>query len=348
MMDWSILRKYLTQALNRYHIPGLSMAIVKEGKIILNLEFGVKNTLTHEPVTPSTVFEGASLSKPIIAYAALKMCQDGILDLDKPLSAYITEPYQGNPPNLSLVTLRHVLCHTAGFPTANLKVGEPLRLAFYPGDRFVYSGNSFRYLEHVMEHLVGDIDRYIQNTVFQPLKMADSSFIWKEQYTSQAATPHDYHGKPTEKWKPKRPIASCSLHTTAMDFAKFMIEVIQKSKYNNLSQLHNMLESNIGIDKDISWGLGWGIETTPSRNAFWHSGDNGFFKCLAFGVQQEEFGLVMMTNGANGFKICRDVIEHSSGEAHPFINWEDFDSDEVNVTNPEGDLLSNWWEVYGM
>jgi len=326
--------KSLPQIMKAYDIPGLSLALISDSQIT-TFEFGFKNTRSQEPVTSTTVFEGASISKPLIAYAALKLCQKGLLDLDRPLSTYLknSEP---NDLYLNAVTLRHILSHTGGFPTANLKPNELLKLEFEPGSRFAYSGESFRYLGKVIEQITGiSIASYMQEYVFKPLKMKNSSFVWKKEYDILAAAPHNRKGEPTEKWKPKRAIASFSLHTTATDFAKFMIEA---------RQLPEMSEVNVKINENISWGLGWGVEIDSyGKKGFWHSGDNGTFQCLAF--QNEQLGIIIMTNSANGMRSFRELLDLFIGGTHPLLDWERFDSRAAE--EQDEDFLANWWRAYG-
>lgn len=328
------LKDYVIENMREYNIPGMSLALIKEGEI-LAFEFGVKDSISKEPVTSSTIFEGASLSKPLIAYAALKLCEQGFLDIDQPLSTYFDSLTSIDDPALKAVTLRHILSHTAGFPAWNLKKGESLKLLECPpGSQFVYSGESFRYLGRVIECSTGSmLATHMQEEVFNPLKMLNSSFVWEERFLRQAASPHTRNGLPTEKWKPLEAIASFSLHTTAVDFAKFMIAV---------RQYPQMLEVNCHINEHIAWGLGWGIEMTPDGVAYWHSGDNGTFQCLAF--QNQEIGIVIMTNSLNGLKIYRKVFDFLVDSIHPLFEWEQFDTraDE----NLDEEYLSNWWKNY--
>jgi len=323
---------FLPELIKVYDIPGLSLARISDKKIV-TFECGVKNRISRDPVTSSTVFEAASLSKPLIAYAALELCEKGLLEMDQPLSTYLTSP-ESNDTFLSVVTLRHVLSHTGGFPTANLKPGKSLKLEFYPGSQFAYSGESFCYLGRVIEQITGDcLASYMQEHVLTPLKMNNSSFIWKKNYIAQAASPHDQKGLPTEKWKPVKAIASFSLHTTASDYAKFMIIARRFSV---------MSEIQVQINKEIGWGLGWGIEITPEGSSSWHSGDNGTFQCLAF--QNEQTGFVIMTNSANGMKIYRHIFDLLISGEHPLFDWEQFDSRAEEKLDDE--FLANWWKIY--
>jgi CubicO group peptidase (beta-lactamase class C family) len=219
--------KSLPQMMKMYGIPGISLAIVIDQQIS-TFECGVKNSLSQEPVTSTTVFEGASFSKPLIAYAALQLCEKGLLALDIPLNTYRANQ-KVNDPYLAAVTLRHVLSHTGGFSTANLQPGEPLQLDSMPGSRFSYSGEGFRYLGKVIENITGtSLASYMHSHVFIPLKMNNSSFVWEEKYDILAASPHNQKGDPLEKWKPHHAIASFSLHTTASDIVLAFVSFHQR------------------------------------------------------------------------------------------------------------------------
>jgi CubicO group peptidase (beta-lactamase class C family) len=329
----SSFAKSLLSLMQKENIPGLAVAVFGQQEITSHLEFGVKCTLTCSPVEMDTVFEGASLSKPVIAYAALKMCEDGLLELDKSLLSYLSGPYYNNPENLEKVTLHHVLTHTSGLPASHVKPQEPLTLQAAPGRQFLYSGESFCFLAHVMQTRISILlEDYIQKKVFRPLGMIDSSFIWQQRFCRQAALPHNQQGQVCGKWKPLKLVGSCSLHTTSADFAKFMMHVLENK---------TMLQSQIAFSRDLSWGFGFGLENTPQGHYFWHSGDNGTYRSLAIGHLESTSGFVVMTNGANGAKLFPLLIDHYLPGEHPLLGWEQF------VTDEEFDpsFLANWWKV---
>ncbi len=139
------LEKIVPRLMRDGDVSGLSVALIKNGEIVWHRGFGVKNAETKEPVGDDTVFEAASLSKTVFAYAVLKMVEDGKLDLDAALSEYLPAPYIENDARLNLITARRVLSHTTGFPNWRAS-GKPLQIYFTPGERFSYSGEGFIYL----------------------------------------------------------------------------------------------------------------------------------------------------------------------------------------------------------
>src|SRR5919107_518441 len=165
----SRLERVIPRLMEEGDVPGLSLALVRDSKISWRWSFGVKNADTKEPVRDDTVFEAASLSKPVFAYAVLKLVDAGKLELDKPLAAYLPEPYVRDDERVKLITARIVLDHTTGFQN-EAGPGRPLKIHFTPGDRFSYSGAGFLYLQTVVERIRGEpLDAFMRKTVFEPL-----------------------------------------------------------------------------------------------------------------------------------------------------------------------------------
>src|SRR5688572_20487751 len=135
-------------------VPGASIALVREGEIEHITAFGVRNADARQPVSAETVFQAASLSKPVFAHAVLQLVDAGMLQLDEPLSRFVP-PLAPDDPACLRITARHVLSHTTGLP--NWRRDEyPLRTYFPPGSRFSYSGEAFVYLQSVIEGLTGE------------------------------------------------------------------------------------------------------------------------------------------------------------------------------------------------
>lgn len=102
--------------LKAYHIDGVSIALIRSRKIFVTLGCGLRNSVTRGLITPQDIFEANSLTKPLVAYRALNLCRNGILDLDRPLNDYLKMPYIGNDHRARLITARTVLSHTSGLP----------------------------------------------------------------------------------------------------------------------------------------------------------------------------------------------------------------------------------------
>jgi CubicO group peptidase (beta-lactamase class C family) len=184
-------------------VPGVAIALIRGGKTAWVRGFGVKDAKIGQPVTAETVFEAASLSKPVFTYGVLKLVDEGKLGLDIPLTTYLPKPYIEGDERLSKITARIVLSHRTGFPNWRGDDGS-LPIYFMPGERFSYSGEGYIYLQRVVEHITGKpLNEYLIEAVFTPLGMTYGSFVWRPDFDLLTATGHDADGNPAELWKPK-------------------------------------------------------------------------------------------------------------------------------------------------
>lgn len=335
------LERTIPQLMKDGDVPGLSIALVRNGEVVWHHGFGVKNAKTNEPVTDDTVFEAASLSKPVFAYAVMKLVENGKLDLDKPLNQYLPGDYDVGPdPRLAQITARRVLSHTTGFPNWRSE-GGTLKIYFTPGEKFSYSGEGFVYLSKVVEHLTGkQFDAFMKEYVFDPLGMTSSSYVWQSTFDKLKASRHNSLGEPTSDIKPQRANAAASLHTTAQDYGRFVAAILEGTGLKK-ETLGLMLTAQIKVDQGgsnttsrpadklsptISWGLGWGLQATSDGLSFWHWGDNGDTKAYVVAFQKEKLGVVVFTNGANGLSIMPEIVAEAVGGQQPALAWLKYDS----------------------
>lgn len=313
-------------------VPGLSIAIVREREIAEVAWFGIRNPKTREKVDSRTVFKAASLSKPVFSYVVLKLVDEDIINLDQPLSE-LHAPLIPDDHTSRQITARHVLSHMTGLP--NWRREEfPLRTYFTPGNRFSYSGEAYVYLQAVIEGILGeDLNTVAKRYVFDPLSMPDSSFTWRESYEENHAVSAHEAGELRAKFKPSNANAAYSLHTTASDFARFMIEVLGGSGLKPATALEwlrphvfvprerfEALELRTpDIDRDVAWGLGWGTEITSGN--FFHWGSNPGAQSYAIGSTATGSATVMFTNSDNGLSIVSKVVSHIMPGAHPAFAW---------------------------
>ncbi len=226
------LEKLIPNLQKQADVPGLSIAVVRNGELAWSRGFGVTNAETRQPVDDDTVFEAASLSKPLFAYAVLKLVDSGALDLDAPLTKYLPGHYDvGNDPRLDQITVRRVLDHTSGFPNWRPRRDDPnLKIHFTPGDRFSYSGEGFVYLSKVVEHITGEpLAVFMKRTVLDPLGMTSSSYVWRDDYETRKTYQHNAVGIVTGRGKPEKANAAASLHTTARDYARFVCAMLNNN-----------------------------------------------------------------------------------------------------------------------
>lgn len=318
------LEKEIPELMEKALIPGLSIAIIRDGKLFWHKCFGVKNAETDEPVTEETIFESASTSKPVFAYAVMKLVERGELDLDTPLVGYapisylekIWDEYNTSDERFKQITTRMVLTHSTGFPNW---LKNSLYFEFDPGEKWGYSGSSFVLLGSVIEKITGlTLDQFIDQEVLTPLKMKDSWFVWLDRFEAQATHRHNFLGRVMPQFKYTSPLAAGSLYTTAKDFAKFLLAVINESDLCK-DTIAEMLTPQIKVPRKhkkmtgLFWGLGFGLNQTNQGISFWHWGDNGECKAYFEVFKTQRIGLVYFANGSNGLAITDDLLRIGIG-----------------------------------
>jgi len=318
------LERIIPDLMKKANVPGLTIAVIRDGKLLWTKGFGVKSTKTNEPVTEDTIFEAASLTKPFFAYAAMMMVESGELSLDRPLIEYLPrekiEQELGHSLDLEgfhgdwfrKITARHVLSHSSGLPHGER--GRPLPLFFEPGTRYRYSADGYMYLQRVMEYLKGKpLEVIMKEMVIDPLGMAASSLVWQERYEKEAAVGHDVLGETDGRFrKRKQAHAGATLYTTAKDYAQFVIAMMNDTGLKP-ETIQEMLRPQIDVSKDVFWGLGFGLERTPNGDAFWQWGDYGIFRNYIVGYKKQKIGLVYLTNSFNGLSISQDLVRAAIG-----------------------------------
>ncbi len=198
--DTTALTRDIPRLIRDADIPGLSMAVVRNGRVVWARAFGTVNDSAQTPVDTETIFEAASLSKPVFAYLVLRLVDRGELDLDRPLADMLPYPRLAHDDRYKRITARMVLSHGTGLPNWG---GERLTLRFEPGSAYGYSGEGFVYLQKVLERVTGrPLDALARREVFQPLGMTRSSYLWQERFDGNAAYGKDW------LWRAHRPFAT--------------------------------------------------------------------------------------------------------------------------------------------
>jgi CubicO group peptidase (beta-lactamase class C family) len=328
-------------------VPGMSIALIRDGEVVWSRGFGIKNAKTGEPVGEHTVFEAASLTKPFFAYLVMKFVEDGKLNLDRPLITYAPEDYivktfvrhpldkEGfRRDRFNKITARMVLSHSSGLPHGEPR--NPLPIFFEPGERYRYSADGYEYLQRIVEHLAGEpLHEIMRKMVIEPLQMNDSSMVWRESYETQAAVGHDMlAGTRGEFRKRTEAHAAASLYTTAADYARF-VAALMNGRGLKKRTIEKMLSPQIGVEKNVSWSLGFGLERTPNGKAFWQWGDYGIFRNYVVAYPEKKIGVVYLTNSQNGLSIGQDVLDvaiggsKDSGLTH--LNYDRYDSPSMTL-----------------
>lgn len=278
---------------------------------------------------PDAIFQAASLTKPVVAFAALRLVRAGQLELDAPVSRYLPGGYRHFHHELKrsagdshdLVpesTLRRVcvaqlLNHSAGFP--NWSSGA-LSLQSEPGQRWGYSGEGYVLLQSVIEAVTRmELAAYLDQQLFIPLGMADTSLVWRDAFEARAVSGISTFGM-RRQVRVRSAVAASSLYTTAADYARFMAALLADDPLVSM-----VLGRPVAADDTLGleWGLGWGIEQAPGGPNLWQWGNNPGFRAFAMASVASKDGFVLLTNSDNGMALATSVAQTVlPGEHHAF------------------------------
>jgi CubicO group peptidase (beta-lactamase class C family) len=283
----------------------------------------VKSRGSPEPVGAATVFEAASISKPVFAYVVASLARDGAFGLDDPLHALVSEvPEVAYDPRSRHLTPRILLTHQGGLPNWRSRMSfaartyeelfppaDTLRVLADPGEAYRYSGEGYVLLQRVVEAATGrGLDDLARERVFGPLGMSRSSFRFDGEMRRDHARGHDDQGRP-DKWEIALPLASSTLHTTAGDLARFGVQLA--SEIRGLGPSATLASPAVTVETrgDVrhAWGLGLGIVSEPGRRYVYHGGNNVIFIGDFLYGEGENLGYVLLTNSARGRHVVAAV-----------------------------------------
>ncbi|RYG19364.1 MAG: class A beta-lactamase-related serine hydrolase [Chitinophagaceae bacterium] len=304
-------------------VTGLQFVWIDKNKTT-NYSLGTAFTGVSQKVTPTTIFQAASLSKVVLAYICMQLVAEKKINLDSSLYDYYAYPRIKNDIDSKKVTARMVLNHTSGWPNwvqnpvQKLWGSSTLKTQFEPGTRWSYSGEGFVFLQLVIQSILNkDFQEIAKERVFEPLGMKNSSFIWEERFAETATYGFNDRGEPTERSEYFLPNAAFSLLTTATDYALFLKALLKE-------QLGELLANEVPVKdlkkpahnaKNLFWGLGIGVQKNELGKSAWHWGDNGDYTTFFIINPAKEQLLICFTNSVNGLKLMKPLANMYFGKA---------------------------------
>jgi len=288
-----------------YGIPGVSLALIKDGKMVYHKTYGVRNTMTGDKVDEHTLFEAASITKPVFAFAVQRLAERGVIDFDKPLYLYLPNPDIAYDDRYKLITAKHVLTHRTGFPNwRSMNEDGKLNLRFTPGTSYNYSGEGFEYLKLVVEKITGKkVEQVLQEEVIEPMGLYHTFFSKNDSLQRMVANGH-YDRLPSNNDLPETPGMAYSMHTEAASFTRFMLYLLEQKglkpeSYETMFKKHSEYKLEPGQKKPVVpayMGMSLEIRETPFGKSFGHGGNNGDFKCTFEVYKDLKCGYVIFTN----------------------------------------------------
>jgi CubicO group peptidase (beta-lactamase class C family) len=340
-------RMKLADRMRFYKTPGVSIALINDGKIEWARGYGFLEAGGKEPVTPETLFQAASNSKSLTAMVVLRLVQQGKLDLDSDVNNRLVswKVPENEFTKDQKVTVRRLLAHTAGVsnpgflgypvdkPLPNLRQildGEkpansnPIRVELKPGTKFLYSGGGYVILRQLMMDVTGvSFPELMQKTILRPLGMTHSTFEQplSPALASTAAAGHLPNGKEMEgKWFVLPELAPDGLWTTPTDLARLLIEV-QKARLGKSNKVLSVKSINQMLTPEIdNVALGWLVDGKGDSARFSFAGSNVGYKSRMVAYMNSGRGVVVMTNSENGAELTTEILRSVAAE----YDWPDF------------------------
>jgi CubicO group peptidase (beta-lactamase class C family) len=305
--------------LKESNVPAIGIGLIQDGKVKGAKVFG--QLREGVPTPDNTIFDVASLTKPIVAILTLRLVTQGEWDLDEPLSEYFVDPDLTNDPRQAKLTTRLVLTHETGLP--NWRGNEPskkLSFSFEPGTDVKYSGEAFQYLRQALEHKFKmSLEDLSRSWVFEPFGMKDTRHFWdKSMDESRYAGRHDKDGKALELEKWYEPHAANLLLSTVGDYSRFAANVINGAGISEKLYSEMVFPQIPAAKKAVStnkkaFGFCWLVVSDLSNGeyALVHSGKNPGDAAMVILLPKSKRGIVVLTNGENGDQVYKKVIAGS-------------------------------------
>lgn len=340
-------RMTLADRMKFYKTPGVSIALINDGRIEWARGYGVLEAGSKEPVTPETLFQAASNSKSLTAMVVLRLVEQGKLDLDSDVNKGLVswKVPENEFTKDQKVTVRRLLSHTAGvtvpgflgYPVGqtlpNLRQilegekpanSEPIRVDTTPGGKFRYAGGGYVILQQLMMDVTGKpFPELMQKMLLSPLGMTNSYFQQplSPELASRAAAGYLPNGKEMEgKWFVLPELAPAGLWSTPTDLARLLIEV-QKARLGKSNKILSTKSINQMLTPEIdNVALGWLVDGKVDSARFSFAGSNVGYKSRMVAYMNSGRGAVVMTNSENGAELTMEILRSVAAE----YGWPDF------------------------
>jgi CubicO group peptidase (beta-lactamase class C family) len=335
-----------------YKVPGVSIVFFDHGQILRAQTYGFADLTSKKPVTPDTLFQSGSISKPVTALGALRLVQEGKLSLDEDVNSKLRT--WRVPENAftekEKVTLRRILSHSAGVTVGSFQgyssdepiptIGqilngekpannEPIRVDVVPGSRWRYSGGGFVILQTLVSDVTGKpFPEIMSETVLGPAGMNHSTFEepLPKVRAAEAATPYRANGAAVQGGPHVYPeTAAAGLWTTPSDLARMAMELQKEYAGSSSGILDQSMAKQMLSRQKGTWGLGFEIENRGQSAHFDHGGGTAGYGCFLEAYSDSGPGLAVMTNSDTGGELVQEILRSAAKE----YGWPDHHPIEI-------------------
>ena len=359
-IDTTALTDQIEQLTRAANVQGLTVTIFNDAEKVYSRAFGFADQSAGKALRTDTEIYGASLSKAVFPVLVMKLVEQGVLDLDKPLQQYAKEPLWTNrastskawhedlsdlrtDPRYEKITARMSMSHSTGLPGWRwFEPDQKLHIHFEPGSQFSYSGEGMTLLQVVIEKMTGEtLDQLMQKHVFGPLGMSMSSYTWQPRFESDYAVGHMTDGKVYEKDKDNAARAPSTLETTTDDYARFMTAVLRRELLSEQSwneifkpQIRVRTRTQFGAGSveststndaiELSYGIGWGLQRTPHGWGAFKEGHGDGFQHYSIVYPAKRLGVLLMSNSDNAESIFGHLLRLTIADTFTPLEWENY------------------------
>lgn len=335
-----------------HKVPGISVAVIQDFKIDWVKGYGVRDINTNEPVNQSSLFQAASITKPVTAVLALYLTEAGILELDKNVNDYLIswKIPENEFTKDEKVTLRRLLSHSAGLTVSGFRGygkgeavpdiyqvldgespsnSDSIRVDYVPGSQYRYSGGGYTVLQLMIEDVMKiRLPDLADEIIFKPVGMRNSSLHkpLPKDLASQITSAHTREGEARQPhWFLKGGSACCGLWTTAEDLAKFAIDIQRSIRGDKDAVISpDMARAIMEPTNSDHMGLGFALDHRDKSVYFVHGGGNPpGFTCYLIAHKDAGYGAVVMTNSTYGAALYREIIRAIANT----YGWQDYQTE---------------------
>jgi CubicO group peptidase (beta-lactamase class C family) len=307
--------------LAKCRVPSVSIAHIRGGKIVLVAAYGGRSP--GAPATAHTLYNVASMTKPISAEVILRLASDGSISLDESMSNHWVDPDIAGDERRRKLTPRLALSHRTGFPNWRGQTGDVLRFIKEPGGAYGYSGEGYEYVARFAEKKTGaGFEGLAGKLVFEPAGMKDTAYTRRPWFKDRIAVPADANGKWLEPKIVDSFSAADDLYTTAADYAQFILGVMNRDGIgDDIARERESIQVEITKDSDTpprfehGMGLGWEIVRLGRETFLMHSGSDAGEYAFGYFSPTNRTGTVVLTNGAKGERLLLPILDRLGDDA---------------------------------
>ena len=299
---------YVKSEMERLHIPGLSLAVIKDGHLVKAAGYGLSNVETATPATPETVYKVASISKPIIATAVMLLAQEGKLSLNDTVAKYLSD----SPPSWANITVNQLLSHTSGLvrdppdyhpyteqePMAVIESAYPLPVQSKPGERWSYSNVGYYVLAEIITRVAGrPWSDFVAERLFEPAGMTSTRLTSVSAIIPNRSRGYEFG--PTglsnaEDWIAVRP--SGAYVSTVLDLARLDIFLDNHNPLSGTGRTAMITPAALLDGKSAPYGLGWNVDSYLGQEKISHGGQYPGFRSEWERYPNQKLSIIVIAN----------------------------------------------------